>query len=121
IRRLLKACLEKDPSRRLRDIADVWRLLDEPPVETMRAAGSRSKLPLAMGLVAAGFAIAAAAIAFVHFRETSSVPAAVRFEIVAPEQTELAPFPPVMAPDGKSVAFVVRGGEGQDRIWMRAT
>jgi len=119
IRRLLKACLEKDPSRRLRDIADVWRLLDEPPVETMRAAGSRSKLPLAMGLVAAGFAIAAAAIAFVHFRETSSVPAAVRFEIAAPEKTELAPFPPAVSPDGRTVAFVARDEEAQDRIWIR--
>jgi eukaryotic-like serine/threonine-protein kinase len=120
IRRLLKACLEKDPSRRLRDIADVWRLLDEPPVETARAAESRSKLPLAMGLVAAGLAIAAAAIAFVHFRETPLVPATVRFEITAPEKTELAPFPPVVSPDGKSVAFVVRDEEGQDRIWIRA-
>ena len=28
VRRLLSACLEKDPERRLRDVADVWRLLD---------------------------------------------------------------------------------------------
>jgi eukaryotic-like serine/threonine-protein kinase len=31
VRRLLKACLEKDPKRRLRDLADAWRLLDEAP------------------------------------------------------------------------------------------
>jgi Tol biopolymer transport system component len=119
IRRLLKACLEKDPSRRLRDIADVWRLLDEPSVETTRAAGSRSKLPLAMGLVAAGFAIATAAIAFVHFRETPPVPVAGRFEIGAPEKTELAAFPPVVSPDGKSLAFVARSEDDQVRIWIR--
>ena len=110
IRRLLEACLEKDPSRRLHDIADVWRLLDEPPAETTRAAASRSKLPLAMGLVAAGFAIAAAAIAFVHFRETPPGPAAVRFEIVAPEKTELAQFP-----SGRVARWQERGVRGARR------
>jgi Tol biopolymer transport system component len=120
VRRLLKACLEKDPARRLRDIADVWRLLEEPPAETTRPAESRSKLAVVMGALAAAFAVAAAAIAFVHFRETPSVPAAVRFEIVAPEKTTLAAYPPVVSPDGKSVAFVARGDDEQVRIWIRA-
>ena len=35
--RLLKSCLEKDPKRRLRDIADAWRLLEDAPVEPFRA------------------------------------------------------------------------------------
>jgi serine/threonine-protein kinase len=30
MRRLLAACLERDPDRRLRDVADAWRLLDDP-------------------------------------------------------------------------------------------
>lgn len=30
VRPLLKVCLEKDPKQRLRDIGDVWRLLDTP-------------------------------------------------------------------------------------------
>jgi serine/threonine protein kinase len=29
VRRLLESCLEKDPRRRLRDIGDVWKLLDD--------------------------------------------------------------------------------------------
>ena len=28
VRRLLKKCLEKDPKKRLRDIGDVWELLE---------------------------------------------------------------------------------------------
>ena len=40
VRRLLRRCLEKDPKRRLRDVADTWALLDEPsqpaPVKTKR-------------------------------------------------------------------------------------
>ena len=30
MRRMLGACLEKDPKRRLRDMGDVWRLLEDP-------------------------------------------------------------------------------------------
>src|SRR5215469_7442096 len=37
VQRLLKSCLEKDPKRRLRDIADSWRLLEDAPVEPFRA------------------------------------------------------------------------------------
>ena len=32
-RQLLRSCLEKDPKRRLRDIGDAWRLLDDAPVQ----------------------------------------------------------------------------------------
>jgi serine/threonine-protein kinase len=35
--RLLKACLEKDPKRRLRDIADAWRLLEDAPRPAARS------------------------------------------------------------------------------------
>src|SRR5262249_22385430 len=44
--RLLKSCLEKEPKRRLRDIADGWRLLENTPVP---ARGSR------VSRIAAGF------------------------------------------------------------------
>ena len=32
VRPLLRTCLEKDPKRRLRDIGDAWRLVEETPV-----------------------------------------------------------------------------------------
>jgi hypothetical protein len=32
VRRLLESCLEKDPKKRLRDIGDAWRLLEEPAI-----------------------------------------------------------------------------------------
>src|SRR6516165_747426 len=38
VQRLLKSCLEKDPKRRLRDIGDAWRLLDDAPGRASRAA-----------------------------------------------------------------------------------
>jgi serine/threonine-protein kinase len=39
VQRLLKSCLEKDPKRRLRDIADAWRLLDDVPSGPAREGG----------------------------------------------------------------------------------
>jgi len=53
-RRLLRDCLVKDPKKRLRDIGDAWRLLEEPPAEGPR----HSKLPWA---AVAAVAILAAA------------------------------------------------------------
>ena len=58
VRRLLQSCLEKDPQRRLRDIGDAWRLLDDAP-ESAALARSRapwvlaSILGLAAGVLAA--------------------------------------------------------------------
>ena len=37
VQRLLKKCLEKDPRRRLRDIGDVWELLDEALEASLQA------------------------------------------------------------------------------------
>ena len=44
VQRLLKSCLEKDPKRRLRDIGDAWRLLEEAPAATV---ASRSRVGIA--------------------------------------------------------------------------
>jgi serine/threonine-protein kinase len=53
--RLLKSCLEKDPKRRLRDIGDAWRLLEDAPV-TAPTGSLRWKI--AAGALAAALAIA---------------------------------------------------------------
>src|SRR6266404_2825848 len=64
---LLKRCLEKDPKKRLRDIGDMEWLLGDAPAAS---APVRSRFAAA-GWAAAAVAVAcAAALAFVHFRET---------------------------------------------------
>ena len=50
--KLLRRCLDKDPKCRLRDIGDVWELLEQP--STAGASQRRSKLPWA---VAAALAV----------------------------------------------------------------
>ena len=57
LRRLLKKCLEKDPAKRLRDIGDVWELLEEAPSPLIIAASAppppsrRRALPWALAAV----------------------------------------------------------------------
>jgi len=51
-RRLLQSCLEKDPKRRLRDIADVWKMLDDSPNLPQRS-GAHLFWVLATGLIVA--------------------------------------------------------------------
>ena len=84
VQRLLKSCLEKDPKRRLRDIGDAWRLLEEAPAATV---ASRSRLGIVAWIVAAVAVGVAAALAFVHFREKPPAAEVVRFQIPPPAQT----------------------------------
>jgi eukaryotic-like serine/threonine-protein kinase len=56
VRRLLQSCLEKDARRRLRDIGDAWRLLEDPPAAA--AAATRfSWFPWAAAAVLAGLVV----------------------------------------------------------------
>ena len=57
VRRLLESCLEKDPKKRLRDIGDVWKLLDDQP-----AVATRTQTGI-LGWAAAGLLALVAAVA----------------------------------------------------------
>ena len=57
VRRLLESCLEKDPKKRLRDIGDVWKLLDDQP-----AVPTRTQTGI-LGWAAAGLLALLAAVA----------------------------------------------------------
>ena len=121
LRRLLKKCLEKDPKKRLRDIGDVWELLETPgataPVATR--AGRAGVVPW----IAAGvLLVSLAALAFVHFRETTTDPQAVQFSLEAPPGGVFANLYGGYAPspDGRSVVFdAVMRGAGQQSLWLR--
>ena len=58
LRRMLESCLEKDPRNRLRDIGDVWRLVDDVPTPA-----ASSLRPTRMGWMAAAALAGVAAIA----------------------------------------------------------
>jgi eukaryotic-like serine/threonine-protein kinase len=114
IQRVLRSCLEKDPNKRLRDIAD-WRLLlDEGRANVGQAISSPAAGPRAWlwPSVAAVTTLGLAALAFLHFREKPPAPAApVRFQIPPPGNTTLELFE--VSPDGRKLAFNAGG-----RLWV---
>ena len=118
LRRLLARCFEKDPRRRLRDIGDVWSLLEDEeqaqqqsvrlkPDATTRA--WRRALPWA---VTAAAAIAAVGVSVAHLTETRFVPHQVRFQVQIPD--EAGSGTPALSPDGTHVAYRFGG-----QIWVR--
>jgi Tol biopolymer transport system component len=118
-RRLLRECLEKDPKQRLRDIGDVWLLLANTPAPEGRerpAAVSRASLAW---VVAAVFAIATAAVSFVHFREMPPVAHVVtRFRFPLPEGqnfTQTGRHDLAISPDGTKLAYVAN-----QKLYLRA-
>jgi serine/threonine-protein kinase len=55
--RLLKRCLAKDPRRRLRDIGDVWELLDVEASTTHSRSGTAGWIAAAVATIAAAIAL----------------------------------------------------------------
>jgi len=117
VRRLLQRCLEKDSKKRLRDIGDVWELLEEAPAPSVAAKRPERRWlwPAAVGV----FLLAFAALAFVHFREKPpAAPQALRFTIPLPENGNLGQYLSI-SPDGRRVAFIF-SSQGTTRLWVRA-
>jgi eukaryotic-like serine/threonine-protein kinase len=104
-RRMLQACLQKDPKLRLRDIGDAKQLLSEDPAP----ARSRAVPWLITGLAVAG----ATVLALVSFRQKPPQQQIVRFEIQAPEKANIESFK--LSPDGRYLAIAAA-----NRLWLRA-
>ena len=115
LRRLLEACLQKDPRERLRDIGDVWRLTDFAPTENeaRTKSGARTWLwPAVAGI----FSVVAAAGLWGWFRPTRSEPRPL-VHFVTPAPQGIFTFPIALNPDGSIVAFV---GIFDSRIFLRS-
>ena len=122
LRKVLEKCLEKDPKKRLRHISAFPLLLQqaEPetvvatPIETKRKAGSLS------WALSAILALGLAALAAIHFRETSPQPQAVQFFLEAPGPTTFANQYGGFAasPDGRFIVFCARA-DGAPQLWLR--
>jgi len=128
IRDLLKRCLDRDAKTRLRDIGEAriailaatQNLGNEPevavaaPLALNRA--SRPRFGTAGWIAAGVFAVIAAVLAFVHFRETHPPQRVWRFQVELPEKTGNPVFE--ISPDGRTLAFTAIQG-GRRRLWIR--
>ncbi len=113
IQHLLQRCLEKDPGKRLRDIADAKLLLQAPEIPMPRRSRPRRWLPWAAGV--GGVALAALAYSLwpvIPARET------IRFEFSTPENVQFENHLAV-SPDGRKVAFVTNDGSS-GQLWTRS-
>jgi eukaryotic-like serine/threonine-protein kinase len=117
VRRLLEACLQKDPKQRLQAIGD-WRLMlaDAQPQAT---SPSQSRLGRVAWIVAGVLLVALVSLALVHFREKPPVKELVRFEIPAPANASLN-LDLAVSPDGRKTAFIVTGADRKSMIWIRS-
>ncbi len=127
LRRLLKRCLDRDASRRLRDIGEARIVLDdligatpqtlapEPVRAVEQTRWMRVAVPAAAALVAAG-AIAIA----LWPRTTPASPSVIRFVLSAPADRQLLVDPQSrdlsITPDGTSIVY--KGGARIDRTQL---
>jgi len=120
IRQLLRRCLDKDPKRRLHDIADARIEIDDvqagPQPDGRVAQGSvGSRLRLAWASALAFLALIAAAIGVWALRPVPTAPE-VRLEINTPPTTSSSL---AISPDGLKIVFVVTSA-GQSQLWLRS-
>jgi serine/threonine protein kinase len=125
-RPLLPRCLEKDRTRRLRDIGDALAILENAPVSVAKSTPSRIVWTLAAA--AAVFALAFCTLSFVHFREATPEARVMTTSILAPENTTFSfnipvtsrtVSPPELSPDGKRIVFAARAADGSTQLWVR--
>jgi len=127
VRGLLRRCLEKDPSRRLRDIGDARLELDDaaadplPPARAVTA-DRRSRSALLAWSVAGALGLALAGVAVAYQLTVRETPAVVRFQLLAPEgrfDTNIGNNglnSGTISPDGRKLAFVLNP---KQQIWIR--
>ncbi len=123
VRRLLDACLQKDPAKRLQAIGD-WKLLLDRPNAAELAAGSSGGLRRGSGwgwMTAGVLAVVAAGLGFVHFRETRPEPRIITTTILPPDGTTFnfnSDNPLAISPDGRRLVLGARSN-GKSQLWIR--
>ena len=104
IRRLLQHCLERDPKRRLRDIGDAQRELDDRTHTQVSSSKPTRTLRIALwtgsGLVMVGL-IVGLGTRFVPRAATNEV---MRFAVTPPDNVQLA-FRMALSPDGRVLVY----------------
>jgi eukaryotic-like serine/threonine-protein kinase len=125
---LLTTCLQKNPEDRFQAAHDVKLQLEwiaaqksAPPATLASQAGSRSKERFVWG---AAVAILFAALAAALFYRPRLTGRQIRASLNAPDKTTLdltGDFagPPVLSPDGASVAFSATDSAGKTALWVR--
>jgi Tol biopolymer transport system component/predicted Ser/Thr protein kinase len=114
VRAVLRRCLQKDRTERLRDIGDARLELKEVPASVPLPAARPRALPWIAATVATAVALV---LGLIHFREAPSEQQAVRLPLLPPEKTSFGEI--AVSPDGRRVAFTARDAAGKIQLWVR--
>ncbi|HEY1219484.1 MAG TPA: protein kinase [Bryobacteraceae bacterium] len=111
LRRMLRRCLEKDPRKRLRDIGDVWELLDTAEAP----AAAESKRPW---IAAAAATLLAVAGWFVAWRATRPAEyPLIRLSVdLGPDAVMGLNTTVAISPDGQRIVYPARGPDGKQQL-----
>jgi len=110
VQRVLQACLQKDPKRRLRDISDARLLLEE---------GSAPVPPARRNVAPWLLAVACAVALWAPWRAAPREPGMVRFQIAPTVTLPQNGSSFAVSPDGRHLAFTGIGQDGVTRLWVR--
>ena len=115
---VLKRCLEKDPARRLHDIADARLLLEHAPAQDVPPRHERRPwLPWA---VAAALAMAFAVVLMLPRTPEAPETLVSRFPLPPPQGTQFTNVSSgTVSPDGRYLAFTAAGATNDDVLWIR--
>jgi len=123
VRHVLGRCLERDPRRRLRDIADARHDLEGPgaagasgPMAPATAPPGRGRRTVLL-MAATGLAAAALTAAVVSWRSAPGPGRPMVFSVSAPPGTRLNQA--VISPDGRSLAYAAESASGESHLWIR--
>jgi serine/threonine-protein kinase len=119
VRSLVQRCLEREPSRRLRDIGDAWHLLDETAAQPKPRRVTWIVPALA---VVSAVAIAVAVWALTHRTvATTSTASVTRLAIgLGTGRTTATDYPSaILSPDGTQIMFVDVDVDGTSRLSVR--
>jgi Tol biopolymer transport system component len=136
IRWLLRRCLEKDPNRRLHDIADARIEIEEALARPESASGVPPAAPGAtkpivtrerIAWLVAAAAVGLALIALASGRRPAETPGTAevfRSDLVLPRDLRLTSTDPAarfaLSPDGRRLAIVAAGPNGVTMLWIRS-
>ena len=129
---VVTTCLQKNPEERYQTAHDIklelqWIAADKssPAAAPVAPAPSRSRerVGWAVAVLAAIVLTAAAAVLFYHPAQSAR---SIRAVIDPPEKTTFnltgdSAGPPVLSPDGSSIAFAATGADGKTALWVRPT
>jgi Tol biopolymer transport system component len=129
VQALIRHCLEKDPQRRLRDIADARLIIEDAIGGAVDVSGRRRTVSVPLWIaLALGFAAMLMAVAAWLARDAPAAPARVISTLVLPAGLRLggtdlparyAESHFAVSPDGRRMAVVAIEATGQSRLWIR--